>query len=158
MGLYHHKCEEHGIFEVFTTSWAEYDELTEVYGRTEDNTLTVPCPDCSGVSRRDYSQGVAHGQVKGGSLYATENYRRGAEENWLRNEVKNTKEIVHGQKEGAKSPYSNYTVKDDVTPESMGMKKVSMDEAKQRGEAAKKSTGKQQEKVDKARKQTSHDK
>lgn len=141
MGNYHHACEEHGVFEVYTTSWSAYEELNDVYGRGEGGSLTVPCPDCSGVSPRDYSAGVA--SVKGGmGLYNQENYRRGAEQRWLKNEVKNTKEVLKFKDH---SPYSKMM----LDPEKAGAERVSEKTAKARADGARAALGKHKETSDK---------
>ena len=141
MANYQHKCEEHGIFEILTSGWTEYQELNAVYGDAEGATRTVPCPDCSGVSPRDYSEGVAF--VKGAAgLYNQENYRRGAEKRWLKNEVKNTKEVLKFKNH---SPYAKMM----LDPSQVPLKRVSEKTAKLKAEGARAALGKHKEKSDK---------
>jgi len=155
MPVYPHKCPEHGPFDIHVGSWSEYEELTEIYGRGETESLTVPCPDCSALSPRDYSVAPPAAIVKGGYKHQyNHNYRAGAEEEWIRNEVSNTKKVLNKEVGVKHTPYARMQLTD---PEGTGFKKVSPEVAKQRAEAAKKTQGDAVAKVDKARGKKSHD-
>jgi len=149
MPVYHHRCDTCGPIAIETDTISEYIELEEEYGTTEKGDTRVPCPECGAWAVRDYNQGVAAGIVKGGHKYTTQSYRAGAEEEWLRNEVYNSKRINNRGTSGDKRPYSNYYIKD---PESMGFRKADDKAAKASAEAAKKTLGHFHDKVEQARK------
>lgn len=145
MPTYHHKCEECGPLIVETSTIAEYMAYEEEFGRGEDTgNYRVPCPGCGGWAERDYSQGVAAAIVKGGHKYTTHQYRKGAEENWLRNEVQNTKSVL--KYETGTNPYARFT----CDPADVGARRVSDSEAIAKSESAKKALGETKDKITKA--------
>ena len=133
MPNYVFECEEHGEFDEFI-SMSEYGDL-----KKKEGDACYPCHECKTLSKRKYD-GVPFGRVGGHSTGGNErsyNYMHGAEENWMKDEVKNIKENVlsqKGQSQGA-SPYSTYTCDD---PLAAGFKKTDSKTAKARMEAAKK--------------------
>lgn len=129
MPQYDHKCTKCGPVLVETESFSSYEKYEEVYGLSEGGDIRVPCPGCGEWAPRDYSTGVAAVHITGGHKYTTHSYRSGAEESWMKDEVKNVKEILRF-KEG-KAPYSHMT----VDPADIGLKKVSMEEAKRKAKA-----------------------
>jgi hypothetical protein len=151
MPQYPHKCPDHGPFDMYVDSWAEYEKLTEVYGRGDDENLTIPCPDCSGVSPRNYADQAPPGAiVKGGYKHQySQNYRAGAEEEWIRNEVGVTKKVLNKDVGAKHRPYAAMTLPD---PEKVGFKKVSPQEGAKRAEVAKKTQGDAVARVTKGRK------
>tara|TARA_R100000008_G_scaffold76676_1_gene56681 strand:- start:1768 stop:2232 length:465 start_codon:yes stop_codon:yes gene_type:complete len=149
MPTYVHVCENCGPFEVTTGTIGQYMELIEEHPKSEDGgSGQLPCEGCGDLSPRVYTS--TSFIVKGGFNHQyNPSYRAGAEEEWIRNEIHNTKK-VHNAEVGRKHrPYSGYTLKD---PEKAGFKKVSKDVAVQRAEAAKKSLGDATQKVEQARK------
>jgi len=149
MPVYHHMCKDCGPIIIETETISEYMEFEEEYGTTDKGDTRVPCPECDGWAVRDYAQGVAAPIVKGGHRYTTASYRAGAEEEWIRNEVSNSKRINNRGTAGDKRPYSNYYIKD---PESMGFRKADDKAAKASADAARKTLGQFHEKVENARK------
>lgn len=153
--IYHHTCTECGQTTELDMTISEYDELEEDFGLAENGNRRIPCDnvDCKGWSERDYGFGVAASIVKGGTLYQTKRYRAGAEEEWIRNEIGNSKKVLkHGSathKGKLIRPYTNYAIKD---PEAAGFKKVDQDTARARADAAKKTVGEKWNKVENARK------
>jgi len=142
MPIYDHRCSGCGPVLVETDTIFEYLEYEKKYGKSDGDSIRVPCPGCGGWAARDYAAGVASMTVKGGTLYKTEHYRRGAEENWLRDEVKNVKEILRFR-EGVR-PYAGYT----VDPADVGAKEVSPEHAKARADQARRTLGDTKAKVD----------
>ena len=160
MPIYDHKCKtcEGGV--ELSISFAEYKEMEEEFGRTEGGNVRFPCPTegCDGWSERDYSRGVAAVSIKGGTLYQTKAYRADAEHEWLRKEIDKTKDVLLGKREegsdyNTQRPYVGYTL-DEKGAEDMGFKRVDSEGAKARSEVSKKTTGKENSQVDKARKST----
>lgn len=149
MPTYDHTCNNCGHIE-FLFSVKEYEELTEPYGRTDRGSQQLPCPSCDELTYRDMSYGVATNIVKGGTRYTTATYRTGAEEEWIRNEIRATDNAIKGKNTWYR-PYSNYHL---TNPEAVGFKKASESEASKRSEIAKSTMGAAAEKVDKARKST----
>ena len=134
MPFYSFKCEEHGKFtELF--SMEKYGELEEIDGDSH-----APCEECGAPSRRVFD-GVGLGRMGGhhtGGHERSYNYMQGAEENWLKDEVRNIKDGVlskEGQEKSG-SPYAHYAC---TNPEAAGLKKTDSKTARQRMEAAKKS-------------------
>jgi|15BtaG_2_1085339.scaffolds.fasta_scaffold00342_11 predicted nucleic acid-binding Zn ribbon protein len=133
MPIYSFECKEHGKFEELISM--------EAYGKLEkiDGVQHTPCEECKAPSPRVYD-GVGFGRMGGhytGGHERSYNYVQSAEENWLKDEVKNIKEGVlskEGQEKSG-SPYAKYTCTD---PEAAGLKKTDAKTAKQRMEAAKK--------------------
>lgn len=153
--IYHHTCTECGQTTELDMAISEYEELEERYGVADNGNRRVPCDveGCEGWSERDYGFGVAASIVKGGTLYQTKQYRAGAEEEWMRNEINNSKKVLkHGSATHQGNlirPYTNYSIKD---PEAAGFKKVDQDTAKSRADAAKKTVGEKWNNVQNARK------
>jgi len=129
MPQFDHKCTKCGPVLVETESLSAYEEYENTYGLSEGEDIRVPCPGCDGWALRDYSAGVAAPHIAGGHRYTTHSYRSGSEESWMKDEVGNVKEILRF-KEG-KAPYSHMT----VDPADIGLKKVSMEEAKGKAKA-----------------------
>jgi hypothetical protein len=130
---------------------SDYDKLEEQYGLSENGNKRIPCDveGCEGMSERDYGFGVAPSIIKGGHKYSTEQYRAAAEEEWLRNEVYNSKRV---NKRGGPSPvrpYANYHLKN---PEAAGFKKLTEDQAKTKANNAKEALGEKWANVQNARK------
>lgn len=149
--IYHHTCKKCGQTTELDMTVSEYDELDDKFGVSEGGNRRLPCDveGCDGWSERDYGFGVAAGIVKGGTLYHTKRFRAGAEEEWMRNEVSNSRRI--NQRGGASDvrPYSNYRL---TNPEAAGFKKSDSETAKQRADAAKKTVGDKWSNVQQARK------
>ena len=170
MPIYHHTCQKCSRVYELNISIALYDEMENDFGRSENGNRRCPCIEegCDGWAERDYSFGVANFKVKGGTKYKSMNYRAGAEDEWLKNEISNTKKAILGQKEDAEiagyksdfnsvRPYTAFTL-DEKGAEEMGFKRVSSGEAKARAEVAKKTSGEEVAQVDKARKSDSIEK
>jgi len=127
MPYYEFECEEHGSFE-------EFQLMSEYTGMFE-------CPQCNAECTRagddiTISMGRMGGHTTGGNERSY-GYMQGAEENWLKDEIKHIKKDVlsqEAQQKGA-SPYSNFMVTD---PAAAGFKKVDSKTAKKRMENAKK--------------------
>ncbi len=149
--IYHHTCKTCGQTTELDITISEYDEVEETFGLSEKGNRRVPCDveGCDGWAERDYDFGVAAGIVKGGTLYRTNRYRSGAEEEWMRNEVANSRNINNRGGSMQVRPYTNYSLKD---PEAAGFKKADAETAKKRAEAAKKTVGDKWKKVQNARK------
>ena len=150
--IYHHTCRTCNQTTELDMELADYEKLEEQYGLSEKGNCRLPCDveGCDGWSERDYSFGVAFGIVKGGYKYTyNKNYRAGAEEEWMRNEVSNSRRINQRGGSSTVRPYTNYRL---TNPEAAGFKKTDMDTAKQRADAAKKTVGNKWENVQNARK------
>ena len=162
MPIYHHKCQKcNRVYEI-NISISQYDEMEEDFGRADNGNRRCPCiaEGCDGWAERDYTLGVASFKVKGGTKYQSMNYRAGAEDEWMRKEIQNTKDVLLGKGESShksdyntQRPYAGYTL-DEKGAEEMGFKRVSDEHAKARAEMSKKTSGSAVEKVDKARKRT----
>ena len=87
--------------------------------------------------------------MKGGTLYRTNRYRAGAEEEWMRNEVNNSKNINNRGGSMPVRPYTNFSLNN---PEAAGFKKTDTNTAKKRSDSARKTVGDKWEKVQNARK------
>ena len=156
MPTYHHTCDECKTTVELNVSITQYEEFEEIFGRSEGGNVRVPCDTegCEGWSMRDYTFGVATGIVRGGYKYSTRNYRAGAEEAWMREEIEDSKRALKGQRVkgtdyNTQRPYAGYALTD---PEKSGFKRVSPEVAKERAEAAKKTQGDAVAKTEKARK------
>ena len=162
MPTYHHTCRTCEKSTELHISIADYDEMEKDHGRSDGGNVRFPCDekDCTGWSERDYSFGVAGFSVKGGHTYQTKAYRADAEHEWMKKEIASTKSVLLGGKDltsnsdyNTQRPYAAYTL-DEKGAEEAGFKRVSDEEAKARAEVSKKTTGKENAKVDKARKST----
>lgn len=150
MPKYDHLCKDCGLILVETDTISEYEEFEKEFGRSDTGNMRIPCPSCGEWAERDYSNSVPAGIVRGGYKHQySKAYRAGAEEEWVRNEVNNSKMIEKRGGSTSKRPYTNYYLKE---PEKAGFKRVSDTEANQKADNAKKTLGKFQENVDRARK------
>ena len=150
MPIYDHVCQKCKTHIEVNLTIKEYEEVEEKYGRHENESVQIPCPECGDWALRDYSFGCAAGIVKGGYKYQYDmKYRAGAEEEFIRNEIYSGKERLKKGGSSQHRTYSNYYISD---PEAAGFKKVDSKTAKDRSEAAKKSSGEQHHKVEQARK------
>ena len=150
MPIYDHVCQKCKTHIEVNLTIKEYEEVEEKYGRHENESVQIPCPECGDWALRDYSFGCAAGIVKGGYKYQYDPaYRSGAENEWIRNEINNTKEILKKGGASQHRPYSNYHI---TNPEAAGFNKVGSKTAKDRSEVAKKSVGEHHHKVEHARK------
>tara|TARA_R110000751_G_scaffold127716_2_gene229810 strand:- start:445 stop:903 length:459 start_codon:yes stop_codon:yes gene_type:complete len=136
MPFYKFECKEHGAFEDLLSM----DEYTSLEKDDVDGQSLCPCEECGAPSRRvmDGAPMLRMGGERTGGQERSYNYVQGAEENWLKDEVKNIKEGVlskEGQEKSG-SPYAHYTCSD---PEAAGLKKTDAKTAKERMKAAKKS-------------------
>ena len=160
MPIHYHTCSSCEATTELDISFDAYDKLEKEFGRGDTGGIRFPCDqdDCEGWSERDYSFGIAHSVVKGGKLFSKTSYRADAEHEWLRKEIKETKNTLLGKKgEGSdyntQRPYVGYTL-DDKAATDMGFKRCTPEEAKARAETSKKTTGDEVAGVDKARKRT----
>ena len=150
--IYNHTCNKCGQTTELDMTVSEYEELEERFGVADNGNRRVPCDveGCDGWSERDYSFGVAQGIVKGGYKHTHgRSYRAGAEEDFIRNQVQISKDVINRGAVGQKRPYKGYYLTD---PEAAGFKKVSSDTAKERAQAAKNTLGDKHAKVKQARK------
>lgn len=147
--IYDHLCANCGPI-CLDASMSDYLELTEEFGEDEKGNPLIPCPECDQLCPRDFSNHLPAAIVKGGYKYTyNKNYRAGAEEEWLRNEVSNSRRINKRGGSGDKRPYSNYYIKD---PEAAGFTRVDESTAKSRAEQHKSISSPHQQTVDQARK------
>lgn len=147
--IYDHFCDTCGPISI-EADMQDYIELTEEFGEDKRGNPLIPCPECGVPCPRDFSNHLPAAIVKGGYKYTyNKKYRAGAEEEWMRNEISNSKRINKRGTSHSHRPYSNYYIKD---PEAAGFKRVDSKTAEARAEAAKLVGGKHHEKVEQARK------